>query len=61
MVHLNYNSSWSVSVTGAESLSLCCTHTAGTMKSIAYSQRLGSVADINAGSNPQFKRTFFKF
>lgn len=55
-----YSSSWSISVTGAEGFSLCCTQTAGTTKSIAYSQRLGSDADINAGSKPQFKRTYFK-
>lgn len=56
-----YSSSWSISVTGAEGFSLCCTQTAGTTKSMAYSQRLGSDADINAGSKPQFKRTYFKY
>jgi len=58
-VNLNYNSSCSASVTGAVGLSLCCTQTAGTTKSIAYSQRFGSVAESNAGSKPQFKRTYF--
>lgn len=56
-----YSSSWSISVTGVEGFSLCCTQTAGTTKSMAYSQRLGSDADINAGSKPQFKRTYFKY
>jgi hypothetical protein len=58
LVDLNYNSSCSASVTGAEGLS-CCTQTAGTTKSIAYSQRFGSVAESNAGSRPQLKRTYF--
>lgn len=56
-----YSSSWLLSsVTGVEGFSLCCTQTAGTTKSMAYSHRLGSDADINAGSKPQFKRTCFK-
>lgn len=60
MDEFNYNSSCLGSVTGAESGSLGSTQTAGTTKSIAYSQRLGSVTDINAGSTPQFKRTYFE-